>query len=451
MSEHGFDRLARAHADGLSRRQVIRAAIAAAVGLGAESGVGKVGQALARGITSTACKTCEFDLQTGRLSCGKCSDASKAASVRNLAGRSRDVRVLQKALKARGFAVHGDGEAFVLHYGGKWARSLVAYSYRARHGPASGTLYFSLKASQRRGGATAVVSEHHKVLYGLHVSHGHAQKIVPDATSSASAIRARNPDPVASIATAPCQTCTSMCSSVYGIGYCEYVGSLACEWVETGYEESEEAPLGCVIEIFEACNAPTATACQEECTGLCAVKPCPPNEVRAYYGCFPCTECEQQSGACCQGECVGLLYDPSNCGECGHVCPSGWVCEDGACMLAPVGCTSDSECADGQTCQAGQCISSTSATPVTGATCYHPNLPAYCANMLPAAEYQAVEGGTCIPALEPSPGCTYSGCPIPEVLCCGSSDECISQLTPEEIACWSGWEPSQCTVTRILR
>ncbi len=442
MSEHGFDRLARAHANGLSRRQVIRAAIAAAVGLGAESSVGKVGQALAHGIASTACKTCEFDPQTGRLSCGKCSDAPKAASVRNLARHSRDVRVLQKALKARGFTVHGDGEAFVLHQGGKLVRSLVAYSYRSTHGPASGTLYFSLKANQHRGGATAVVSEHKKPLYGLRVARGgHAQRILPDAESSATAVRASNPGPVASIATAPCQTCTSMCSA-YGAQYCEYIGAFACEWVENGNEEFEEVPYGCFFEVYEACNAPTATACQGKCTGLCTAKACPPNEVRAYYGCIPCTECEQQSGACCQGECVGLTYDPRNCGACGIVCPPDEVCNYG-CERVAGACTSDSDCTDGQTCQAGQC---TSSTPVTGVTCYRPgNLPANCETLLgvPLGSPTADESGYCSPYWEPNAGCSLGGCPSLELICCGAAEEqCVP---PEALACLTGWEQRPCT------
>ena len=38
------------------------------------------------------------------------------------------------------------------------------------------------------------------------------------------------------------------------------------------------------------------------------------------------------SGTCCSGICVNTTTDVSNCGKCGHVCGTSYVCDGGKCV-----------------------------------------------------------------------------------------------------------------------
>jgi hypothetical protein len=46
------------------------------------------------------------------------------------------------------------------------------------------------------------------------------------------------------------------------------------------------------------------------------------------------------------GDCIDLLSDDSNCGECGNVCESGHICVEGVCVLS---------CQEGYTSCSGVC------------------------------------------------------------------------------------------------
>jgi hypothetical protein len=58
---------------------------------------------------------------------------------------------------------------------------------------------------------------------------------------------------------------------------------------------------------------------------------------------------EQCSGKCCGSQCLDVMRDPLNCGDCGMPCPMGQVCHGGHCGCPPAGIA----CGFGQTCCGG--------------------------------------------------------------------------------------------------
>ena len=76
--------------------------------------------------------------------------------------------------------------------------------------------------------------------------------------------------------------------------------------------------------------------------------------------------CCDSTQSCCNGKCANTAWDWANCGACGHKCPSGKVCIDGACGCLPGHTLCDGVCVDlsadsancgdcGVTCASGYC------------------------------------------------------------------------------------------------
>lgn len=83
---------------------------------------------------------------------------------------------------------------------------------------------------------------------------------------------------------------------------------------------------GCpAIDIPESCGA-----CGAECPASAPL--CTP---LAPSG-FECVPLCEDPLVPCSGQCVDLMTDPENCGECSNVCPSG-ICEEGICAGANIG------------------------------------------------------------------------------------------------------------------
>jgi hypothetical protein len=110
-----------------------------------------------------------------------------------------------------------------------------------------------------------------------------------------------------------------------------------------------------------------------------------------YYNCATgYCYCESSSDSYCAGEgCVDLDSDPENCGSCGWSCPSGYTCEDGACVdgtPCPPGLTlCDGWCYDLESDwgHCGSCYTSCDSDPVCVPgygciSCYYDCISGYC-------------------------------------------------------------------------
>jgi hypothetical protein len=108
-------------------------------------------------------------------------------------------------------------------------------------------------------------------------------------------------------------------------------------------------------------GAPQAQSVCNTGTGVCSCNnaACKPGEACGKQG--PNAVCSCNGGAacaagqsCCPGSagCKNTLTDAANCGGCGRVCATGFVCSAGACA-----CDADADCDGGSagTCTAGLC------------------------------------------------------------------------------------------------
>jgi hypothetical protein len=108
----------------------------------------------------------------------------------------------------------------------------------------------------------------------------------------------------------------------------------------------------CDGKVENGCEQPLNTA--EHCGG-CGVT-CAPAHADATCESGTCTisacepgwdECNDKISDGCEAD----LGSPTNCGGCGHACPSGMQCKNGGC-----GCSGAGSCPDGQECCNGACI-----------------------------------------------------------------------------------------------
>lgn len=102
------------------------------------------------------------------------------------------------------------------------------------------------------------------------------------------------------------------------------------------------------------------------CSMTCQTVQCEPVD-RPCRGCAnPC-----EGGIFCGGVCTDLSGDPSNCGNCGHACPSGMVCSNGVCVCAPGLTNCNGICTNTSTDSAncGACGNSCGSDPCLGGQC----------------------------------------------------------------------------------
>ena len=200
-----------------------------------------------------------------------------------------------------------------------------------------------------------------------------------------------------------------------------------------------------------SCFLPTCTAnennqlCETPAgpSGFCCNGTCLPGDVQncggcgitcaassvciPYLGCQPSAACATSVlgsacnlpsgllGGCCQGNCVDLTSDSSNCGNCGVVVPSGESCVDGASSKS---CKQDAGCPSGSQCapQYGKCLTTSCSASVQDDYCLADGVAGTCC------------GSTCAPL---DSTCGYGpGCHMcdPGQVCNGASCVPGSQL-----------------------
>ena len=181
----------------------------------------------------------------------------------------------------------------------------------------------------------------------------------------------------------------------------------------------------------------------------------------------------QQGTTLCDGSCVNVSSDPSNCGVCGNMCPDLWSCEASACVdsaacndgfLSCSGSCVDTSsdrnncgtcgttCEFGDICEAGSCILNCGSLSVCDGECVNTNnTPQHCGacNSSCGEEYMCANGqcvclggqlacdGTCIDVSADSENCGSCGnvceegsfCQGSECACSGGRDRCDGLCT----------------------
>jgi hypothetical protein len=107
------------------------------------------------------------------------------------------------------------------------------------------------------------------------------------------------------------------------------------------------AGLAAVVGVGSAGAKQPPQECRNEGETCNAVKTCCENMHCCKGHCqeAPCNACPAGQKVC-EGKCTHVKIDESNCGDCGIVCPAGYLCENGHCVCPP-----------GRTECNGQCVS----------------------------------------------------------------------------------------------
>jgi hypothetical protein len=165
---------------------------------------------------------------------------------------------------------------------------------------------------------------------------------------------------------------------------------------------SSVAPTGFPMDRCGPGTATTECNCDDCDTGDCGDEP--PD---ADPGCCGPTVCEENETCCNETTCVltsSFQTDSNNCGGCGNVCPPGYHCEAGACVIdgGDMGCCMTYTCTESGFVLTSSVTTSENCSTGSSSCCDPGNITCL------GAEYKVWSMGACQP---PTMGCCTSyGC-----------------------------------------
>ncbi|URE04297.1 Stigma-specific protein, Stig1 [Musa troglodytarum] len=95
--------------------------------------------------------------------------------------------------------------------------------------------------------------------------------------------------------------------------------SLYVQYHPRGSMTCDNVPRAC-----RASGSPGPDCCRKQCV----------NMMTDNQNCGQCGKKCQFGQACCGGSCVDVMYDPKNCGGCNKRCKKGSFCQYGMCSYA---------------------------------------------------------------------------------------------------------------------
>lgn len=425
MSDHPFDRLARAHADGVSRREVIRASLAGAIGLYAAgpghplaSAFARASRARRRGGGSDSCVACHD--AAGRLTCGRCQDQLEP-SVRQLLELTHRDRAHAKLLAyatTLGFKTSGSRKLSYMKVGRSYLAA-VEQPLRTTGGQVASLSYVHRPPpAQPRSASVLLVetSQADEPFYGVTVdSHGRLLTVNQWSSGGAAShgLLAEH-TPSAHAATLGFDLCSSAakyaCSKPFKeackVGIAPLLEAFGC--AEAGPEGFVACYFGgkVLCKLLAHTQADAVTECQKCAVALAC--PCPDGETR----------CVTPAGSDCTRECVDTQTDHNNCGACGSPCLAGQICKKGTCEA-----NCPNECGACEYCDSntGTCQPRCSSTNCCGDVCHDP-----------CPEGQTRDPFSC--------GCCFDchgKCCGPQEVCCGQGCRplCPNGQLPDPVTC----------------
>lgn len=428
--DNRFDELARAHASGLSRREVLRAGIAGALGFSVAAP-----QALAQRpptvATCTLCTTWPRTRKPRKPVCAPCAadlprHAPSPKKVGRLAQRNPDLRALRRLGVAHGFRVAGDPA--VTYVAASGTATLTVILVQRLHNPTthkSAAIFFGSHGDHSASMAVLVASTQDPaspVSVAIATSKHHATEVPMPSAQLHAALAAMSSDLRSSVDLGKCGACNQLCQDILewscfaGAEPIAYLGAQGCAAFGAAAGGAAGGLFaGGVPGAFVGAGAGGISA------GLLCFAI---GSALAWYVCsdlygqispnfcsqYVCSRVCCNSGlVLCNGTCIDSHTDAANCGQCGMSCPSGATCVGGQCKCPPGSedccgvcvvageCCGCVECATPRTCCHGSICTNLMTDPGNCGACDHA-----CGGGTPCIE------GSCTPGC---PGCTPDCCP----------------------------------------
>lgn len=343
---YDFDDLARAIANGISRRDALKRMGTGLAGLLLSSmGIRRVAAAA---VTCGACQVCDLDTNT----CGlPCTPASAGSSLCTKVSQDGSYLRLVNYLISKGFQSAGPADTVLFYQAGLPSGSGLSTNFASMSVPGVSANILYAVSSNEDLVIFAVVSQNDVPAYALNIDPSGRviqsvfnQGISSDSASvqSGSAIKENAVKPLVNLQSLCNDLSTIICGYVAtGFINCALKASVICA-VASGPEE--EAPLPfCEFIVINLCRAKNFATCKALAAATCT---CGPNYAcndPAYPGCCPpCMDCVDNMKCTprqkCSDAAPGIRCCVDQC--CNNICcAEGQTCVNGVCTSPNPGCT----------------------------------------------------------------------------------------------------------------